>query len=115
MFLHIFGCNCFILNNRDSLGKFDPKADDGIFFGYSLISKAFCGFNKRRQTIEETIHVTFNKSRSANPNSYTENEKINQWANSYFNVPDTPIANSTSSERIPDDFEEQTAIPQDRC
>ena len=26
-FLHIFGCKCFILNNRDNLGKFDPKAD----------------------------------------------------------------------------------------
>jgi len=30
-----FGCKCFILNNgKDNLGKFDSKADEGIFFGY---------------------------------------------------------------------------------
>ena len=40
-FLHVFGCPCYIFNNRDHLGKFDAKADDGIFVGYSLISKAF--------------------------------------------------------------------------
>ena len=45
-FLHIFGCKCFILNNRDNLGKFDPKADDGIFLGYSSYSKSFRVFNK---------------------------------------------------------------------
>ncbi|KAI3672677.1 hypothetical protein L6452_38774 [Arctium lappa] len=32
---------CFILNNKDLLGKFDPKAEDGIFLGYSSISKAY--------------------------------------------------------------------------
>ncbi|KAI3672840.1 hypothetical protein L6452_38940 [Arctium lappa] len=40
-FLHIFGCQFFILNNRDTLGKFDPKADDGIFLRYSSISKEY--------------------------------------------------------------------------
>ncbi|KAI3669275.1 hypothetical protein L6452_40503 [Arctium lappa] len=40
-FLHIFGCQCFILNNKDQLGKFNPKADDEIFLGYSSISKAY--------------------------------------------------------------------------
>ncbi|KAI3729842.1 hypothetical protein L6452_18513 [Arctium lappa] len=39
-FLHIFGFQRFILNNKDLLRKFDPKADDGIFLGYSSISKA---------------------------------------------------------------------------
>ncbi|KAI3770975.1 hypothetical protein L6452_02123 [Arctium lappa] len=57
---------CFILKNKDTLGKFDPKVDDGIFLGYSSISKAYRVFNKRRQTIEEIIHVTFEESRSVN-------------------------------------------------
>ncbi|KAJ9552849.1 hypothetical protein OSB04_016894 [Centaurea solstitialis] len=60
--LHIFGCVCYILNNKDSLGKFDSKSDDGIFLGYSSISKTFRVFNKRRQAIEETIHVKFDES-----------------------------------------------------
>ncbi|KAJ9545329.1 hypothetical protein OSB04_025036 [Centaurea solstitialis] len=39
--LHIFGCVCYILNNKDNLGKFDSKSDDGIFLGYSSISKTY--------------------------------------------------------------------------
>ncbi|KAJ9561594.1 hypothetical protein OSB04_006754 [Centaurea solstitialis] len=60
--LHIFGCVCYILNNKDNLGKFDSKSDDGIFLGYSSISKTYRVFNKRRQAIEETIHVKFDES-----------------------------------------------------
>nr|GEZ41143.1 retrovirus-related Pol polyprotein from transposon TNT 1-94 [Tanacetum cinerariifolium] len=37
----VFGCLMFIHNNKDHLGKFDAKADDGYFLGYSFISKAF--------------------------------------------------------------------------
>ncbi|KAJ9566903.1 hypothetical protein OSB04_002869 [Centaurea solstitialis] len=39
--LHIFGCVCYILNNKDNLGKFDSNSDDGIFLGYSSISKTY--------------------------------------------------------------------------
>ncbi|KAJ9556613.1 hypothetical protein OSB04_011227 [Centaurea solstitialis] len=39
--LPIFGCVCYILNNKDNLGKFDSKSDDGIFLGYSSISKTY--------------------------------------------------------------------------
>ena len=106
-FLHIFGYKCFILNNKDNLGKFDPKADDGIFLGYSSISKDFRVFNKRRQTVEKMIHVTFDESRLANSNSYQENEELNQWANTYFEVPDIPIVDPTPSASVPDGFEEQ--------
>jgi len=42
-----FGCKCFILNNgKSNLGKFDPKADEDIFLGYSLTSKAYRVYNK---------------------------------------------------------------------
>ena len=35
-YLHVFGCKCFVLNNgKENLGKFDAKADEGIFLGYS--------------------------------------------------------------------------------
>lgn len=46
-FFHIFECKCFILNNnKDNLGKFDEKSNEGIFLGYSLSSRAFRIFNK---------------------------------------------------------------------
>nr|GEW15509.1 hypothetical protein [Tanacetum cinerariifolium] len=46
----------------DHLGKFDAKADDGYFLGYSSFSKAFTVYNIKRQQIKETYHVTFNES-----------------------------------------------------
>nr|GEX04821.1 retrovirus-related Pol polyprotein from transposon TNT 1-94 [Tanacetum cinerariifolium] len=49
----------------DHLGKFDAKAGDGYFLGYSSVSKAFRVYNTRRQQIEETYHVTFNESMEA--------------------------------------------------
>ncbi|GJY39928.1 retrovirus-related pol polyprotein from transposon TNT 1-94 [Tanacetum coccineum] len=52
----------FIHNHKDHLGKFDAKADDGYFLGYSFVLKAFRVFNTRRQQVEETYHVTFDES-----------------------------------------------------
>ncbi|GJR32054.1 retrovirus-related pol polyprotein from transposon TNT 1-94 [Tanacetum coccineum] len=64
-YFHVFGCPIFIHNHKDHLGKFDAKADDGYFLGYSFNSKAFRVFNIIRQQIEETYHVTFYKSMEA--------------------------------------------------
>ncbi|GJV96635.1 retrovirus-related pol polyprotein from transposon TNT 1-94 [Tanacetum coccineum] len=61
-YFHVFGCPVFIHNHKDHLGKFDAKADDGYFLGYSCVSKAFRVFNTRRQQVEETYHVTFDES-----------------------------------------------------
>nr|GEW29331.1 retrovirus-related Pol polyprotein from transposon TNT 1-94 [Tanacetum cinerariifolium] len=61
-YFHVFGCPVFIHNHKDHLGKFDAKADDGYFLGYSSISKAFRVYNTRRQQIEETYHVTLMKA-----------------------------------------------------
>ncbi|GJV86080.1 putative ribonuclease H-like domain-containing protein [Tanacetum coccineum] len=40
-FMRPFGCPVTILNTIDHLGKFDGKADEGLFVGYSTNSKAF--------------------------------------------------------------------------
>ncbi|GJX74601.1 putative ribonuclease H-like domain-containing protein, partial [Tanacetum coccineum] len=36
-FMKPFGCLVIILNSKDHLGKFDGKADEGYFVGYSMI------------------------------------------------------------------------------
>nr|GEV14988.1 ribonuclease H-like domain-containing protein [Tanacetum cinerariifolium] len=36
-FMKPFGCTVTILNTRDHLGKFDEKADEGFFVGYSVV------------------------------------------------------------------------------
>jgi len=78
--LRVFGCNCFVLNNgKENLGKFDEKADHGIFIGYSLNSHAYRIYNKRLKTVEESVHVVFDevdhKSIQVSKNSTKEDEQ----------------------------------------
>ncbi|GJX73577.1 ribonuclease H-like domain-containing protein [Tanacetum coccineum] len=57
-----FGCPITILNTIDHLHKFDGKADEGFFVGYSLNSKAFRVFNSRTRIVEENLHIRFSES-----------------------------------------------------
>nr|GEX46572.1 hypothetical protein [Tanacetum cinerariifolium] len=59
--LHVFGSLCYPINDNEDLGKFDAKADIGIFIGYAPAKKAFRIYNRRTQIIFETILVTFNE------------------------------------------------------
>ncbi|GKB77342.1 retrovirus-related pol polyprotein from transposon TNT 1-94 [Tanacetum coccineum] len=61
-FMRPFGCPVTILNTIDHLGKFDGKADEGFFVGYSLISKAIRVFNSRTRIVEENLHIRFSKN-----------------------------------------------------
>ncbi|GJT94217.1 uncharacterized mitochondrial protein-like protein [Tanacetum coccineum] len=61
-FIRPFGCLVTILNTIDHLGKFDGKADEGFFVGYSLNSKAFRVFNSRTRIVEENLHIKFSES-----------------------------------------------------
>ena len=53
----VFGCICYILNDREKLGKFQAKSDKGVFLGYSINSRAYRVFNLRTKTIMESINV----------------------------------------------------------
>jgi len=73
--LRVFGSKCFILNDsKDSLGKFDAKANEAIFLGYSLHDKAYSVFNKRTLTIEEFVHVVCDKTNSFVQENYLEED-----------------------------------------
>ncbi|GJR36317.1 putative ribonuclease H-like domain-containing protein [Tanacetum coccineum] len=61
-FMKPFGCPVTILNTRDHLGKFDGKADEGFFVGYTVVSKAMRVFNKRTRIVEETLNIRFLKN-----------------------------------------------------
>ncbi|GJR81385.1 ribonuclease H-like domain-containing protein [Tanacetum coccineum] len=58
-FMRPFGCPVIILNTIDHQGKFDGKADERFFVGYSTNSKAFRVFNNRTRIVEENLHVLF--------------------------------------------------------
>nr|GEW65150.1 hypothetical protein [Tanacetum cinerariifolium] len=60
-FLHVFGAICYPTNDSENLGKFQPKADIGIFIGYASTKKDFRIYNRRTRRIVETIHVDFDE------------------------------------------------------
>ena len=63
--LKVFVCRCFVLNNGTKyLRTFQPKADEGVFLGYSMNSKAYRVYNKRTKKIEESVHVVFYEGRN---------------------------------------------------
>nr|GEU80235.1 putative ribonuclease H-like domain-containing protein [Tanacetum cinerariifolium] len=64
-----FGCHVTILNTVDHLGKFDGKADEGFFVGYSLNSKAFRVLNSRTRIVVETLHIRFSENTPNNMGS----------------------------------------------
>ncbi|GJW16118.1 ribonuclease H-like domain-containing protein [Tanacetum coccineum] len=63
-FMTPFGCPVSILNTIDPLGKFNRKADEGFFIGYSTNSKAFRVFNNRTRIVKGNLHVQFSENTS---------------------------------------------------
>nr|GEU42133.1 hypothetical protein [Tanacetum cinerariifolium] len=59
-----YGCPVTILNTLDHLGKFNGKADEGFFVGYSMNSKAFRVFNSRKKILEENLRIRFSENTS---------------------------------------------------
>ncbi|GJV38961.1 putative ribonuclease H-like domain-containing protein [Tanacetum coccineum] len=63
-FMRPFGCPVTILNTIDHLGKFDGKADEGFFVGYSTNSKAFrVQKHVMRQNLKDSPDVGFKPSK----------------------------------------------------
>ncbi|GJW39595.1 retrovirus-related pol polyprotein from transposon TNT 1-94 [Tanacetum coccineum] len=60
-YFHVFGSLCYPTNDRDDLGKMKPKADIGIFIGYSESSREFRIYNRGTKKIMEKIHVKFDE------------------------------------------------------
>ncbi|GKE97768.1 retrovirus-related pol polyprotein from transposon TNT 1-94, partial [Tanacetum coccineum] len=60
-YFHVFGSLCYLKNDHDDLGKMKPKAEIGIFIGYSESSRGFRIYNCRTKKIMEKIHVKFDE------------------------------------------------------
>ena len=61
-YFRIFGSICFILKDRENVGKFDSQSDEVIFLGYSSTSKAYLVYNKRTKKVMETINVVIDEA-----------------------------------------------------
>nr|GFD03071.1 retrovirus-related Pol polyprotein from transposon TNT 1-94 [Tanacetum cinerariifolium] len=60
-YFHVFGALCYPTNDGENVGKLQPKADIGIFIGYTPTKKAFRIYNRCTRRIVETIHVDFDE------------------------------------------------------
>nr|GEW16634.1 ribonuclease H-like domain-containing protein [Tanacetum cinerariifolium] len=111
-FLRPFGCLVTILNTIYHLGKFNGKADEGFFVGYSLNSKAFRVLNSRTKIVEENLHVRFSKNTPNNvgsgPNWLFDIDVLTKTMNyqpvvaqsNYFSG--TKVSNDARKEKEPD-------------
>ena len=60
-YFRIFGSTCFILKDKENVGKFDSRNDEGIFLGYSSLSKAYRVYNKKTMKVMETMNVVIDR------------------------------------------------------
>jgi hypothetical protein len=51
----VFGSKCYIKNNDENIGKYDDRADEGIFLGYATNSKGYICYNKRLHKLVDCI------------------------------------------------------------
>ena len=56
-YFHVFGSVCYVLRDREQRRKLDDKSDKAMFLGYSTNSRAYRVFNKRNNTVMESINV----------------------------------------------------------
>jgi hypothetical protein len=82
MYFRTFGSKSYILRDRENLGKFDPKSDEGIFLGYSTNNCAYKVFNNRTETVMESVNVIIGDEEVEAPSKGEENQ---------FNSAELPI------------------------
>ncbi|KAI3771062.1 hypothetical protein L6452_02215 [Arctium lappa] len=106
-FLRVFGCRCYVLNDRENLSKFQPKADEGIFIGYSLQSNAYRVYNTRTKTVIESANVTFDErqTRTSEQNSSELGSKEKDKASTSSSVEPTSKQTEISKSLTDSDFD----------
>ena len=71
-YFRIFGSTCFILKDRENVGKFDSRIVEEIFQGYSSTRKAYRVYNKRTMKVMETMNAVTDEP------SYSGSEKVSE-------------------------------------
>nr|GEU89493.1 retrovirus-related Pol polyprotein from transposon TNT 1-94 [Tanacetum cinerariifolium] len=61
-YFRVFGSECFILNTKYYLTKFDLKSYEGVFLRYSQNIKGYIIHNKHTRKIKESLNATFDEN-----------------------------------------------------
>ncbi|KAJ9544186.1 LOW QUALITY PROTEIN: hypothetical protein OSB04_023893 [Centaurea solstitialis] len=70
-FFHVFGCKCFVLNDKEPVGKFDPKGDSAIFIGYAWDTVAYRVYVPRTKLVVVSTNVKFDDSFQVTQEKFT--------------------------------------------
>ncbi|KAJ9544376.1 hypothetical protein OSB04_024083 [Centaurea solstitialis] len=66
-FFRVFGCECYVKNDKDNLDKFSPKGDEGVFIGYAKDSPSYRVYNKKTRCVVESTNVDFEEGIEEDP------------------------------------------------
>lgn len=82
-YFKVFGSKCYIKRIEKNIGKFEDRANGGIFLGYSTNSKAYKCYNKKLRKIVKSVDVKVNQKRELKKNDDDENfpfyEEVFEW------------------------------------
>ncbi|KAJ9538587.1 hypothetical protein OSB04_031320 [Centaurea solstitialis] len=105
-FFHVFVCKCYVLNDREPVGKFDPKGDDAIFIGYAWDFVAYRVYIPRTQivvVIQDKFKEELKIQAEASPNATIteELEKLfNDWYEDFEENDRTSASNTSTSAEL---------------
>ncbi|KAL8118401.1 hypothetical protein AgCh_016070 [Apium graveolens] len=106
-YFHVFGCKCFVLKTHpEQLSKFDLKADEGIFVGYPLSTKAFRVYNLRTKVVMESINVSFDDKKNTGLEDFIDHDQLrfeNEDSNSDTENPDGLSPDTVNSDGLNSD------------
>ncbi|KAL8120799.1 hypothetical protein AgCh_017833 [Apium graveolens] len=106
-YFHVFGCKCFVLKTHPKqLSKFDLKADEGIFVGYPLSTKAFRVYNLRTKVVMESINISFDDEKITGLEDFIDHDQLrfeNEDSNSDTENPDSLSPDTVNSDGLNSD------------
>ena len=106
-YFHVFGCKCFVLKTHpEQLSKFDLKANEGIFVGYPLSTKAFRVYNLRTRVVMESINVSFDDKKITGLEDFNDHVQLrfkNEELNSDTETPDSLSPDTANSDGLNSD------------
>jgi hypothetical protein len=103
-YFKIFESKCYVMRDREHLGKFDTRSDEGIFLGYATNSRAFRVYNTRTRTVMESINVIVDE-KLVNEESCSTNELLDQVFEQDTGNPQDKPNSDDLEESVKDDTE----------
>ena len=90
-----------VLNNdKESLGKFDAKAEEGVFLGYAIQSHEYKVYNKKLMIVEETMHVVFDETNPKLQDQVSKNADEEDLLQEHIHVTEKPfVVRNQSAEK----------------